>query len=214
MHQLTVTRDETTTTTPGFVDFEDAHRMLMAHAIGEDLYLHAHGKTNTHASTFHLVKLEGSPKAQPRVVGIATIEPEPGQPVMSPYYCAVAAQEWIADHEAAYYHGIDHDPGRNYAGHVLTAARAEALRQFRAGTLFDEAVRLSDNGNQDVPRPRQTRLEILRDYAVDLANTGDILSAAQLAGEVERHLTPDITPQQTAALIWWTALLIWGAKAS
>lgn len=206
MHQLTITRSDTDpTTVPGFVDFEDAHRMLMSHAIGEDLYLHANATTNTAATTFKLVKLDGEPTPRPRVVGTATIEPEPAKPVVSNHYSAKAAQQWIADHVCDYQHGS------GYAGNVLTVAYAEARRQFRAGTLYDEAVRLSDNGNEDVPRPhRHTRLEILRDHAIELGRSGRTLTPAELADEVQRHLTPDITPQQTAALIWWTALLIWG----
>ncbi|WP_396908317.1 hypothetical protein [Mycolicibacterium sp.] len=214
MHQLTITRDDTASTTPGFVDFEDAHRMLMAHAVADDLYLQHNREGRGTVSTFNLIKLDGWPKLRPRVVGTATIEPTPGKAVVAPYYSASAAQQWITDHTCDYEHGSDTDPGHGYVHNVLTAARAEAHRQFQAGTLFDEAARLSDNGNEDVPRPRQNRLEILRDHAIDLGRSGRPLTAAQLADEVQRHLTTDVTPQQTAALIWWTALLIWGVTAS
>ncbi|TXI56482.1 hypothetical protein [Mycolicibacterium mageritense] len=212
MHQLTIAKGDDAITTPGFVDFEDAHRMLMCHAIGEDLYLqHNRAGRGPGSSSYSLIKLEGWPKLRPHVIGTATIEPEPGKPVVPPHQSAIAAQQWIADNICEYQHGSDTDPGRGYARSVLTTARAEARRQFRAGTIFDEAVRLSDNGNEDVPRPQQTRLEILRDQAINLGRNGRPLTPEELAEHVQRHHTPAITPQQTAALIWWTALLIWGA---
>ena len=97
---------------------------------------------------------------------------------------------------------------------VLTAARAEARYCFTAGTIYHEAADLSDVGTTDVPRPRQTTFEILRDSAVTASRNGSITTAAELAAAVQTQLTPDITPHRPAALIWYYALILWGVTAS
>jgi hypothetical protein len=65
-----------------------------------------------------------------------------------------------------------------------------------------------------VPRPRQNTFEILRDSAITAGRNGSITTAAELADAVQAQLTADITPQQTAALIWYYAVILWGVTAS
>jgi hypothetical protein len=211
MYQLTIARGEGTTTTP-HGDFEDAHRMLMSRVIAEDLYLHADWSNRHPATTFKLVKLDEATR-RPHVVGTATIDTASAKPVVAPFQSAQAALRWISDHTATWLHGCDTDPGVRYPLAVLTAARAEARGWFRAGIIYPEAARLCDNGNADVPRPRQTTYEVLRHYAIGAGHLGQPLTPGGLAAEVQCHLTAETTPQQTAALSWWTALLMWGVNA-
>lgn len=212
MHQLTIATDTATHTTP-HDDFADAHRALMSHVIAQDLYLHASWPTPRTAVTFKLVRLDPA-EHRPLITGTATIEPAPAKPVIGPYYSAEAALRWTADQSVIWRHGCDTDPGVRYPLAVLTAARAEARYSFTAGTIYNEAAELSDVGIADVPRPRQNTLEILRSSAINAARNQSITTAAELAHAVQAHLTVDITPQQTAALIWYYALILWGVTAS
>jgi hypothetical protein len=212
MHQLTIATDTATSTT-GHDDFADAHRALMSHVIAADLYLHASWPAPCTAATFKLLRLDQA-DSQPRITGTATIEPAPAKPVIGPYYSAEAALRWTTDHTATWRHGCDADPGVRYPLAVLTAARAEARYLFTAGTIYHEAASLSDVGTTDVPRPRQTTLEILRGSAINAGRHASITNAAELAAAVQAQLTADITPQQTAALIWYYALILWGVTAS
>lgn len=212
MHQLTIATEAATSTT-GHDDFADAHRALMSHVIAQDLYLHASWPTPRTAVTFKLVSLNPADH-QPHITGTATIAPAPAKPVMGPYYCAEAALRWTAEHTATWRHGCDTDPGVRYPLAVLTAARAEARYSFAAGTIYNEAADLSDVGIVDVPRPRQNTFEILRDAAITAGRNGSITTAAELADAVQAQLTADITPHQTAALIWYYALILWGVTTT
>lgn len=211
MHQLTIDLGDTKRTAP-YDDFEAAHRMLMSHVVAEDLYLHTDWSTPQPGTTFTLLKVEQD-CTRPRVVGTATIAPAPAKPVEAPYYCAQQALRWIADHKAVWMVGADNDPGVRYPLAVLTGARAEARGWFSAGAIYSEAATLAGVDIDEVPRPRQVTLEVLRDHAIAAGRADQPLNAAELATEVQRHLTADVTPQQTAALIWWAALLTWGVNA-
>jgi hypothetical protein len=212
MHQLTIATDTETSTT-GHDDFADAHRALMSHVIAQDLYLHASWPTPRTAATFQLISLDPTGR-QPLITGTATIEPAPAKPVIGPYYSAETALRWTADHTATWRHGCDTDPGVRYPLAVLTTARAEALCWFTAGTIYNEAAELSDVGIAEVPRPRQNTFDILRESAILAGRNANITTAAELADAVQAQLTADVTPQQTAALIWYFALIMWGATAS
>lgn len=96
---------------------------------------------------------------------------------------------------------------------VLTAARAEARNWLAAGIIYPEVARLSDAASNDVPRPTQHTFERLRDSAAAAGRNKTITTPAELAAAVEAQLTPDITPEQTAALIWYYALILWGVTA-
>jgi hypothetical protein len=211
MHQLTIDLGDTKRTVP-YDDFEAAHRMLMSHVVAEDLYLHTDWSSPQPGTTFKLLKVDQD-CTRPRVVGTATIALAPAKPVDAPYYSAQEALRWIADHEAVWMFGADNDPGVRYPLAVLTAARAEARGWFSAGAIYTEAASLAGVDIDEVPRPRQVTLEVLRDHAIAAGRREHPLNAADLATEVQRHLTADVTPQQTAALIWWAALLIWGVNA-
>jgi hypothetical protein len=212
MHQLTIATDTATSTTP-HDDFADAHRALISHVIAQDLYLHASWPTPRTAVTFKLVSLDPAGR-QPHITGTATIEPAPAKPVMGPYYSAEAALRWIADRTATWRHGCDTDPGVRHPLAVLTAAHAEARYTFTAGTIYNEAADLADVAITDVPRPRQNTFEILRDSAITAGRNGSITTAAELADAVQAQLTADITAHQTAALIWYYALILWGVNSS
>jgi hypothetical protein len=212
MHRLTITTDDATRTI-ACDDFADAHRALLSHVIAQDLYLHASWRTPRTAVTFKLISLDPA-SHRPRITGTATIEPTPVKPVIGPYYSAEAALRWTADHTATWRHGCDTDPGVRYPLAVLTAARAEARYSFTAGTIYNEAAGLSDVGIAEVPRPRQNTFENLRESAISAGRNGGITNATELAAAVQTELSADITPQQTAALIWYYALILWGVTAS
>jgi hypothetical protein len=215
MHDLTITTDTTTSSVP-YNDFEDAHRALMCHAIGEDLYLQADWQKPRHVTTFKLLSLDADDR-NPRITGTATIAPTNGKPVVAPYFSATDAMRWVTDHTSTWECSCDTDPGVRYPMAVLTTARAEARCWFAAGAVFPEAANMSDAGSSDVPRPTQHTFERLRDSARSTANAGATIATitpAQLAATVELQLTPDITPEQTAALIWYYALILWGVTAS
>lgn len=212
MHQLTIELDDTTSTIP-YHDFETAHQQMLSHVIEKDLYLHVNSDHREPGTTFQLVRVTER-TTRPRIVGTARIEPAPATPVADPYYCAHAALCWIAERDVIWLHGCDTDSGVRYPLAVLTAARAEARRWVAAGTIYDEAAELAGVDNDQVPRPHHATLAILRDEIVtDAALRAEPLPAAGLAAEVQRLLPADTTPQQTAALIWWSALLMWGATA-
>ena len=212
MHQLTIELDDTTSTTP-YNDFETAHQQLLSHVIAKDLYLHVDSDDRETGTTFQLVRVTER-TTRPRIVGTARIEPAPATPVADPYYSAHAALCWIADRDTIWLHGCDTDSGARYPLAVLTAARAEARRWVAAGTIYDEAAELAGVDNDQVPRPHHATLAILRDEIVtDAALRAEPLPAAGLAAEVQRLLPANTTPHQTAALIWWSALLMWGATA-
>ncbi|KMO69843.1 hypothetical protein [Mycolicibacterium chlorophenolicum] len=211
MHELTIATDDTTNTTP-YNDFDDAFRALMSHVIAHDLYLHAKWPTPRTATAFTLVHLDEAAR-QSRIIGTATIAPTAGKPVVAPYYSATAALRWTAQHTSTYEFGCDTDPGGRYPLAVLTAARAEARNSFTAGNIYPEAASLSDAGSPDVPRPTQHTFERLRDNAIHAARNRTITTPAELAAAVAAQLTPDTTAEQTAALIWYYALILWAASA-
>jgi hypothetical protein len=166
--------------------------------------------TTAHRNTaFTLEK----PKTHLPVIGTATVDHTAGKPVVTPYYSAVAAMRWTADRTSTWQFGSDTDPGVRYPLAVLTAARAEARYWLAAGTVYPEAANLSDAGTSDVVRPRPHTLERVRDNAIHSARAGTITAPAQLAAAVDLQLTPDITAEQTAAIIWYYALILWGASA-
>ncbi|GAB4987786.1 hypothetical protein MAHJHV58_47320 [Mycobacterium avium subsp. hominissuis] len=211
MHELTIATDDTTNTTP-YNDFDDAFRALMSHVIAEDLYLHAKWPTPRTTTAFKLVHLDEAAR-QSRIVGTATIAPSTGKPVVAPYYSAAAALRWTVENTSTWKFGCETDPGARYPLAVLTAARAEACNWFTAGNIYPEAASLSDAGSPDVPRPSQHTFERLRDNAISAARNRTITTPAELADAVAAQLTPDITPEQTAALIWYYALILWGVSA-
>jgi hypothetical protein len=212
MYDLTIITPTDVNTT-AHNDFPDAHQALMSHVIAQDLYLHAKWPAPRDSPSFKLLCLDEGAH-EPRVVAIATIAPAPAKPVIGPYYSAHDALRWTADHTATWRHGCDTDPGVRYPLAVLTAARAEARRSFvTAGMIFSEVAALSDAGTADVTRPSQHTFERLRDSAIAAGRNATITNAAELAAAVQAHLTPEITPVQTAALIWYYALILWGVTA-
>ena len=212
MHDLTITTDTAHNTTP-YNDFDDAHRALMSHVIAEDLYLHAQWPTARTVTAFDLVRLDAE-RGKTRIAGTATIAPAAGKTVVGHYYSACQAQTWISDHVVIWEHGRDDEPGVSYPRAVLSAAQAEAYGHVKAGMIFAETAALCDAANADMPRPSHHTFERLRDSARAAGHNNTTLTAAALADAVTGQLTPDITAEQTAALIWYYALIMWGATAS
>lgn len=135
-------------------------------------------------------------------------------PVIAPYYSAQAAMSWTADHNASWLFGHDTEPGLRYPLAVLTTARAEARHTRAAGTIYSEAASLSDAGTTDLARPSQDTFDRLRDSAIAAGRNNSITNAAEMAAAVQTQLGEDITAPQTAALIWYYALILWGGTAS
>lgn len=213
MHLLTVTSD--TTTTVPYDDFDEAHRALMSHVIADDLYLHADWPMPVNVAKFTLVNVDDRDDLtrRPRVVGTATIAPYVGGPIESPHYSAGNAQQWINHHEVTWRHGRDHEPGAGLPLALLHAAKAEARHLFTAGTTYNQAAELA-GVSHDEARPHQRTFDRLRSVAIELARTKPNLAADDLAEEIRSHLGVDTTEHQTAGLIWWAALLIWGVNAT
>jgi hypothetical protein len=208
MYQLTVDAADTVTVTD-HLDRDDAHGQLMRRAVTGDYYLRTVQTTPAHA-TYELLHLaEG--RRQPRSAGHAIIERVDAAdgllPVDPPERAADAARLWIAHHQLKWAHGADTDPDDGYPTAILSAARAEARCWFHAGLLLPEAARLAHV--DPIPRPGQQRLEALRRNAISAPAHRDerlaAIVAAQLGG-------PSSAPT-LVALIWWYALLSWGATA-
>lgn len=212
MHQLTIDHDAKSVSVTEHPNYGHAHRALLDYVVGADYYLRAVQNCPAHTS-YELLRLaDDEPTRDPHITGIATIEEHHAEDmsVPSPYFSACEARRWIDDHAVTWHHGSDTDPGYRYPMAVLGAAHGEAHFLLRAGTLLPEAARLA--GAQSARHPDQDTLEMLRHNAMALAGGDTPQSPAGLATEVQRHLPADVTAHQTAALIWWTALLIWGAS--
>jgi hypothetical protein len=89
-------------------------------------------------------------------------------------------------------------------------ARIARRGNYLAGTLLREAAHLADV--DPIPHPDQTLLKTLRRDAITRAGTTP--SPAELAAAVQRAAPDDTPTTHTAALIWWYALLTWGANAA
>ncbi|MEX3648158.1 hypothetical protein [Mycolicibacterium porcinum] len=127
---------------------------------------------------------------------------------------AQAAVDWIDQHRATWLFGSDTDPGAQYPITILSVARAESRFWIsRAGTLYGEVAALA-TGHRDTQRPGQTTLETLRRHVITVAQHSTRLTPELLVDEVTPHLPSDTTPDQNAALIWWSALLIWAVTTS
>lgn len=214
MHQLTIDHD----TQPGCVsdhaDFTDAHQALLKYVVRADYYLRPVQTTDAHTS-YELLRLadldDPRPCREPQVAGVATIEAISGNElhVAAPYFVACDAQTWINDHAAKWLHGSSTDPGFHYPMAVLTMAHGEARFYLRAGTLLIEAAALA--GVANTVRPDQHLVEALRHNAV--RNTVALNNPAAIADAVRALLPVETTTHQTAALIWYYALLLWGVSA-
>jgi hypothetical protein len=215
MHQLTIAAGGLQTST--HADFQQAHRALLDFAIRVDYYLHPVQTGTAHAS-YELVDLRDAdtdtdtadPKPRARITGIATIEAVHGgrgRAIETPYYSASAAAQWIADAAVHWAAGRQDEPGAGYPLSVLRAAHAEAHYRLAAGTIFAEAAWLA--GVENAAWPTQSVFEALRHTA---AEATDCPTAAQIARHVIAHLGAGACPYQTAALIWWFALLHWAVN--
>ncbi|ART74327.1 hypothetical protein BTO20_37530 (plasmid) [Mycobacterium dioxanotrophicus] len=96
---------------------------------------------------------------------------------------------------------------------MLNVARAESRFWIRAGAIFGEVAELAAAG-RDTERPAQSALETLRRHVITVAQHCPRLSADLVVDEVTPHLPTDTTPDQNAALIWWSALLIWAVTTA
>lgn len=200
-------------------DWPTAHRHLIDYVIGLDFYLQAI-QTTPPRTSYELLDLgdiaeEHRCRAQgrqPRIVGHAVIEELARITVEAPYYTAATARHWIDNHHVLWEHGADNDPATRYPLTILAAARAEGHYLYCAGTLLPEAAQLA--GVDTIPQPDHSLLETLRDTATGRACTDAAPSPAALAAAVTEHTTPNTPPAHTAALIWWYALITWGATAA
>lgn len=208
MYDLTIST-ETRTNTVAYRDFADAHHALLAHVIGADLYLHAQCPAIQHAPRFTLLRLDEHAR-RPQIVGTAAIAPTPVGPVISAQRSAQDALDWIAHHTLTWRHGRGTDPGVRYPVALLSTARAEARHLFTAGTLYPHAARLSDAADVDLNPPPPDVLARLRAHAISTA--GSPLDVAGLVASVDGARTEDLTAAHGAALIWYYALIHWGAS--
>ena len=196
-------------------DWPAAHGRLIDYVIGQDYYLHLIQTTRPHTS-YQLLDLGDIAEEQrcraagrhPRIVGHAVIEELAAARVQAPYYTAAAARQWIDEQHVLCEHAADNDRAHRYPLTILNAARAEGRKLCCAGTLLPEAAQLA--GVDPVPQPDPSLLEALRDNATGLTRT----APAALAAAVAEHTTSHTPPAHTAALIWWYALIAWGADAA
>ena len=214
MHQLTIDHDSQRGSISDHPDFTDAHQALLKYVVRADYYLRPVQNTAAHTS-YELLRLadldDPWPSREPQIAGVATIEVvshnEPQ--VASPYFAACGAQTWISDHASKWLYGASTDPGHNYPMAVLTMARGEARFYLRAGTLLSEAAALA--GVDNPTRPDQATVEALRHNAV--RNSSVLDNPASIAAAVQQLLPAATTKHQTAVLIWYYALLLWGVSA-
>jgi hypothetical protein len=217
MYQLTIDAGAGTTASE-HPDWPTAHRHLIDYVKAQDYYLELIQAGQPHTS-YQLLELGDIAEEQrrrdegrhPRTVGHAVIEELSRTPAADqPYYAAASARRWIDDHHPLWAHGADTDPGARYPLAVLTAAQAEGRCWFSAGTLLREAAHLADV--DPIAQPDPTLLETLRRDAITRAGTTP--SSAELAAAVQQAAPADTPTPHTAALIWWYALLTWGADAA
>jgi hypothetical protein len=208
MYQLTIDTPHAVSVTD-HPDRDDAHGQLMRRVVAGDYYLRTIQAGRAH-TTYELLTVDDH-RRRPHSTGHAIIEELTGEralPVDTPELAAAAARRWIAHHQPTWDHGSDSDPGTGYPLAILTAARAEARCWFTAGLLLPEAASLADVA--PIPRPSQRLLEALRHNATaDPAH-----HAHDLADVVGTQLENRTDAATLATLIWWYALLSWGASAT
>jgi hypothetical protein len=206
MYQLTVEDGDDIAVTD-HPDRDAAHGQLMRHVVRGDYYLRTVHTGPAH-STYELLALTDD-RRRPHSAGHAVIEEhadERALPVDPPERAAGA--RLISHQEPSWEHGSDTVTDAGYPLAILTAARAEARCWFAGDTLLPEAARLA--GAVSIPRPIQQRLDALRQYAT----TQPTRRAEDLAAGVTGPLEIPAAASTVAALIWWYALLSWGAIAT
>lgn len=208
VYQLTVDAADVVTVTD-HEDRDEAHGQLIAHVVRGDYYLRTIQTGPAH-STYELLTLAMG-RRRPRSTGHAIIEEvgvQDAHPVDAPELAALNAWRWIARHELTWQRGSDPHPAHGYPLAVLSAARAESRGWFSAGLLLPEAARLADAGS--IPRPSQRCLEALRHSAI----AWPIARVEGLAAAVVADIEIPVVAATLPALIWWYALLSWGARAT
>ena len=213
MHQLTIDHNAKSVSISEHPDFGDAHRALLQYVVGADYYLRPIQNTPAHIS-YELLRLadidDPAIGRNPTITGVAVIEErtEHQLPVSAPYFAACEAQRWISDNGNKWLHGSTTDPGYHYPMAVLTMAHGEAHHHLRAGTVLREAARLA--GAADIAQPDASAIEALRDNAI--STDSHTHNPAAIATAVQQMLPAGITDQQTAALVWYYALILWGVR--
>lgn len=214
MHQLTIDHDSEPVATTAHPDFDDAHRALLKYVVSADYYLRPVQTSAAH-TRYQLLRLadpdDRTPSRHPRITGSATIRqlPDAELPLSAPHFAARDAQRWIADHAGTWLHGSDTDPGCRHPMTVLTMAHGEARCHLRAGTLLPEAARLA--GVEDCASPDQAALEALRHNAISSTSNPD--DPATIADAIQQLLPAGTGDHQSAALVWYYALIRWGVNA-
>jgi hypothetical protein len=214
MHQLTIDHHDESVAVTYHPDFDDAYRALVKYVVGADYYLRPVKGTAAH-TRYQLLRLadldDPTPTRHPRITGSATITQlrDAELRVSAPYFAARDAQRRIADHAGTWLHGSDNDPGYRYPMTVLAMAHGEARCHLRAGTLFPEAARLA--GVEDSDSPGQAALEALRHNAISSTSNPD--DPATIANAVAQLLPAGTGDHQSAALVWYYALIRWGVNA-
>jgi hypothetical protein len=212
MHQLTIDADNASVTITDHPHFDDAHRALLKYVVSADYYLRP-VQTTASDITYQLLRLadldDPKPARDPRITGTATITQlhDTELPVSARYFAACDAHRPIADHASTWRHGSATDPGYRYPMAVLSMAHGEARCLVRAGTLLPEAARLAGAEHPGSPDP--AALEALRHNAISNRITSDDPTAVvDAVGQLGPAGTGD---HQTAALIWYYALIRWAA---
>jgi hypothetical protein len=214
VHQLTIEDDNKSVATTDYPNFDDAHRALLKYVVRADYYLRPVQTTAAHTS-YELLRLadldDPTPTRHPRITGSATIKelPDTELPLSVSCFAACDVQHWIADHAGTWLHGSATDPGYRYPMAVLTMAHGEARYLLRAGTLLPEAARLA--GVEDSACPDQPALEALRHKVISSDTNPDNPSA--IADAVQQLLPAGTGDHQSAALVWYYALIRWGVSA-
>jgi hypothetical protein len=210
MHQLTIAAKTVTVTDHDGPD--DARAALLNYAVTGDYYLRRVQTTAAHTS-YELLRLDddaepGHDRHEPRIAGTATIEELASSPPPSaaPYFAACHAQHWIRDAEQIRQHLSPADP---YPATVLTIARGVAHGHLRCGSVASQAAALA--GSTDSGRPDQATLEALRHNAA--ATSERPATPAAIAAAVQQHLPAGTSEHHTATLVWYYALILWGAAS-
>jgi len=210
MHQLTI-EAETRTITSRHDDFGAARQALLAHARQTDTYLRAIAHPRAERACFELISLDDT-HGRPSVTGAAFIEPMASPPArtVTPYYAAAAALLWTSDQHPAPCSPTSTDCCADDTHPALAAARAAVQSTLMVSPLWYEATALADLTH--VPMPPTRVLDSLQHTVVTRGFRP--ATAAALAASVQRHLDSTVTPEQTVAATWWTALLTWSVTST
>ena len=217
MHQLSIDHDTKSVSISDHSDFDDAHRALMTYVVGADYYLRPLGRTHpphqlrTAAAwpTTTTPHTFGSPASPAR--GHHRRSPAPHRQCRRPTTPPATRSAGSASTTARGDTDREGDPGHRYPMTVLTMAHAEAHYTLRAGSC---AARSRPTGrSRRQPRRRTAHSRSLAPQR-HLQRRPTPQRRPRSPSPSSSCCPPGPSDHQTAALVWYYALILWGANAT